>query len=163
MQNQSHWLITFDTQWAISELLFVSVSKWVLVLNYCKGNEFDLRIKNAQLISIWMVVRQDSLWNWGMQQLGNGLLKTALNCPGRCEEHFPLSTGFFIECFHMTSQRPCWCSKTKEWRPWWCTKLILRELNSILMQILSFVSVIQYGCWSREWKRFIECFHSRDQ
>ena len=61
-------------QWAISELLFVSVSKWVLVLNYCKGNEFDLH-KNMQLISIWMVVHQDSLWNWGMQQLGNGLLK----------------------------------------------------------------------------------------
>ena len=60
-------------QWAISELMFVSVSKWVLVLNYCKGNEFDLH-KNTQLISIWMVVHQDSLWNWGMQQLGNGLV-----------------------------------------------------------------------------------------
>ena len=47
-------------------------SKWVLVLDYCKGNEFDLH-KNTQLISIWMVVHQDSLWNWGMQQLGNGL------------------------------------------------------------------------------------------
>ena len=47
-------------QWAISELLFVLVSKWVLVLNYCKGNEFDLH-KNTQLISIWMVVHQDSL------------------------------------------------------------------------------------------------------
>ena len=61
------------SQWAISELLFVSVSKWVLVLNYCKGNEFDLH-KNTQLISIGMFVYQDSLWNWGMQQLGNGLL-----------------------------------------------------------------------------------------
>ena len=38
----------------------------------CKGNEFDLREK-AQLISIWMVVHQDSLWKWGMQQLGNRL------------------------------------------------------------------------------------------
>ena len=28
--------------------------------------------------------------------------------------------------------------------------MILRGLNSIFMQILSFVSVIQYGCWSRE-------------
>jgi len=44
---------------------------------------------------------------------------------------------------------------TKEWRPWCCTKLILRESNSIFMQILSFLSVIQYGCWSREWKRSI--------
>ena len=55
----------------------------------------------------------------------------------------------------MTSRQPCWCSKTKEWRPWWCTKLILRELNSIFMQILSFVSVIKYGRWSRVWKRSI--------
>ena len=61
------------SEWAISELLFVSVSKWVLVLNYCEGNEFDLH-KNTQLISIWMVVHQDSLWTWGMQQLENGLL-----------------------------------------------------------------------------------------
>ena len=38
-------------QWAISKLLFVSVSKRVLVLNYCKGNEFDSH-KNTQLISI---------------------------------------------------------------------------------------------------------------
>ena len=53
--------------------MFVSVSKWVLVLNYCKGNVFDLH-KNTQLISIWMAVHQDSLWNRGMQQLGNGLL-----------------------------------------------------------------------------------------
>ena len=36
-------------------------------------------------------------------------------------------------------------------------QLILRELNSIFMQIISFVSVIQYGCWSREWKRSIVC------
>ena len=61
------------SKWAIFELLFVSVSKLVLVLNYCKGNEFDLH-KNTQLISIWMVVHQDSFWNWDMQQLGNGLL-----------------------------------------------------------------------------------------
>ena len=38
-------------QWAISDLLFVSVSKRVLLLNYCKGNEFDFH-KNTQLIYI---------------------------------------------------------------------------------------------------------------
>ena len=32
----------------------------------------------------------------------------------------------------------------------WCTKLIFRELNSIFMQMLPFVLVIQYDCWSRE-------------
>ena len=50
-------------QWAISELLFVSVSRQVLVLTCCKGNKFDSH-KNTQLISIRMVVHQDSLWNY---------------------------------------------------------------------------------------------------
>ena len=39
-----------------------------------------------------------------------------------------------MECFHMTSRRPCWCPKLNFW-----------ELNSIFMQILPFVSVNQYG------------------
>ena len=25
-----------------------------------------------------------------------------------------------IECFHMTSRRPCWCPKTMKRRPCWC-------------------------------------------
>ena len=27
-----------------------------------------------------------------------------------------------IECFHMTSRRPCWCPKTIKRRPRWCPK-----------------------------------------
>ena len=38
-----------------------------------------------------------------------------------------------IDCFHMTSRRPYWCTKTMKWRPFWCTKPILWELNSFLM------------------------------
>ena len=46
---------------------------------------------------------------------------------------------FTIKRFHMTSRRPCWRSKTKEWRPWSRrTKLILRELNSIFYVNTSF-------------------------
>ena len=30
-----------------------------------------------------------------------------------------------IERFHITSQRPYWCSKTRKRRPCWCTKLEL--------------------------------------
>ena len=37
------------------------------------------------------------------------------------------------------SWRPYWCSKTMKWRPCLCTKTILWELNSFLMQTLSFV------------------------
>ena len=68
--------------------MFVSVSNWVLVLNYWNGNEFDLH-KNTQLISIWMVVHQHSLWNWVMQQLGNGLLNVHLLYAPEKSTHYP--------------------------------------------------------------------------
>ena len=60
-----------------------------------------------------------------------------------------------IECFHMTSQRPYWCPKTMKRRPSWCPKPVLRELNSFLMQTLSFVPINLHRCWSREWKHSI--------
>ena len=56
------------------------------------------------------------------------------------------------ECFHKTSQRPYWCPKTMKRRPCWCPKPILWELNSFLMQTLSFVPINLYRCWPREWK-----------
>ena len=46
-----------------------------------------------------------------------------------------------IECFHMTSRRPCWCPKPVRW-----------ELNSFLMQTLSFVPINLHRCWPRERK-----------
>ena len=60
-----------------------------------------------------------------------------------------------IECFHVTSCRPCWCPLTKEWRPCCYPKLILREFNSILMQRYSFVLLENHAHWSREWKHSI--------
>ena len=60
-----------------------------------------------------------------------------------------------IECFHMTSRRPYWCPKTMKRRPCWCPKPILWELNSLLMQTLSFVPINLHRCWSRECKRSI--------
>ena len=60
-----------------------------------------------------------------------------------------------IECFHMMSRRPYWCPKTMKRRPCWCPKPILWELNSFLMQTLSFVSVNLHRCWAREWKHSI--------
>ena len=49
--------------------------------------------------------------------------------------------GEHIECFDMTSRRPCWCSKTKKRRPYWCTKSLLWKLNSIFMKKSTFVLV----------------------
>ena len=70
-----------------------------------------------------------------------------------------ISVHCFIECFHMTSRRPYWCPKTINRRPCWCPKPVLWELNSFLMQTLSFVSINLHRCWPREWKHSIECFH----
>ena len=61
-----------------------------------------------------------------------------------------------IECFHMTSRRPYWCPKTMKRRPCWCPKPILWELNSFLMQTLSFVPTNLHRCWPREWKHSIK-------
>ena len=60
-----------------------------------------------------------------------------------------------IECFHMTSRRPYWCPKTMERRPCWCSKPVLWELNSFLMQTLSFVPINLHRFWTREWKHSI--------
>ena len=60
------------------------------------------------------------------------------------------------ECFHMTSLRPYWCPKTMKRRPCWCPKPVLWELNSFLMQTLSFVPINLYRCWPREWKHSVE-------
>ena len=61
---------------------------------------------------------------------------------------------WFRECFHMTSRRPYWCPKTMKRRPCWCPKPILWELNSFLMQTLSFVPINLHKCWPREWKHY---------
>ena len=61
-----------------------------------------------------------------------------------------------MECFHMTSRRPCWCPKTMKRRPCWCPKPIPWELYSFLMKTLSFVPINLHRCWSREWKHSIE-------
>ena len=46
-------------------------------------------------------------------------------------------------------------SKTMKRRPCWCPKPILWELNSFLMQTLSFVPINLHRCWLREWKHSI--------
>ena len=61
----------------------------------------------------------------------------------------------------MTSRGPYWCPKTMKRRPYWCPKPVLWELNSFLMQTLSFVSINLHRCWSREWKHSIAFFRSR--
>ena len=68
---------------------------------------------------------------------------------------FPQKPKHAIECFHMMSRRPYWCPKTMKRRPCWCPKPFLRELNSFLMQTLSFVPINLHRRWPREWKHSI--------
>ena len=58
-------------------------------------------------------------------------------------------------CFHMTAWRPYLCPKTMKRRPCLCPKPVLRELNSFLMQRISFVPINLHRCWPREWKHSI--------
>ena len=67
-----------------------------------------------------------------------------------------VSKGLVIECFHMTSRRPYLCPKTMKRRPCWCPKPILWEMNSFLMQMISFVPKHLHRCWPREWKHSIQ-------
>ena len=45
-------------------------------------------------------------------------------------------------------------------RPCWCPKPVLWELNSFLMQTLSFVPINLHRCWPRERKHSIDSFFS---
>ena len=68
-----------------------------------------------------------------------------------------------IECFHMTSRRPYWCPKTMKRRSCWCPKPVLWELNSFLMQTLSFVPNNLHRCWPLEWKHSIFTFFGEER
>ena len=59
----------------------------------------------------------------------------------------------------MTSRRQYWCPKTMKRQPCWCPKPILWELNSLLMQMLSFVPINLHRCWPREWKHSIRTIY----
>ena len=53
--------------------------------------------------------------------------------------------GGHIEGFHMTSRRPYWCPRQVPW-----------EMNSFVMQTLSFVRINLHRCWPREWKHWLQ-------
>ena len=46
--------------------------------------------------------------------------------------------------------------KQRKGRPCWCLQLLLRELNSILVQTFSFVLVEKHVNWTREWKHSVK-------
>ena len=69
-----------------------------------------------------------------------------ISCQSKLDCGFQSLTGFLIECFHMASRRPYWCSKAINRRPCWCPKPILWELNSFLMHTPSFVLINLHRC-----------------
>ena len=83
------------------------------------------------------------------------LMQTLSFVPINLHRCWPHEWKYSIERFHMTLRRPYWCPKTMKRRPCWCPKPILWELNSFLMQTLSFVLINLHRCWPREWKHSI--------
>ena len=120
----------------------------------------------------WLIDCLDWLIDWLIDSLTDRLIDWVIDClqSSCCGAIYPFSlvlkllshltrtpetkenTVKPIECFHMTSQRPYCCPKTMKRRPCWCPKPVLWELNSFLMQTLSFVPVILHRCWPRERK-----------
>ena len=108
--------------------------------------------KNANAMYALFVIMPLKSWNLNLPDN----MATPLT---RLVFFYPLVTvlmGFYcIECFHMTSWWPYWCPKTMKQRPCWCPKPIMWELNSFVMQTLSFVPINLHRCWPREWKHSI--------
>ena len=116
-------------------------------IRYVRINWFK---RQSFLVLSWRsLVMKSSMFKLGLTK------KKKKKIVGRC---FHCSQCFSIECFHMTSRRPYWCPKTMKRRPCWCPKSILWELNSFLMQTLSFVPINLHRCWPREWKHSIKRF-----
>ena len=99
-----------------------------------------VRVRNIVVVAIFVSssLREASTWRF-REQIASSKKTPALQAILRT-----------IGCFHMTSRRPYWCPKTMKRRLCWCPKPILRELNSFLMQMLSFVSINLHRCWPRE-------------
>ena len=144
-----HWL----KRWEFSSIFLVPIcpqSRFTESkdMKYCSKFSVVKRLWVAA-DSIWKLFRIAFMWcfllhytnSWGVilcKWTGRAFLMSM---------RLTLNWRASIDSFHMTSRRPCWCTKTKERR------LTLWELNS--NQILSFVSLNQYSRWSREWKRSI--------
>ena len=91
---------------------------------------------------------QNALDIYSFIYLNKFILKLLLFAPSVLKHSTPF-------CFHMTSRRPYCCPKTMKRRPCWCPKVVLWELNSFVMQTLSFVPINLHRCWSREWKHSV--------
>ena len=114
---------------------------------------FSLTSPSSLLKLLWRIF----IWTSGFTGWLIILLRRHRELMQRCRrrQRQRQKTIDFIERLYMTSRRPYWCSKTMKRQPNWCTKTILWELNSFLMQTLSFVPMNLHRCWPREWKRSI--------
>ena len=123
------------------------------IVNPRRGR-FDTEKSSGARTPIWNSTAQATKMETA--STNNGADGTSLN-EFRMLKYFKSKWKRFwiIECFHMTSRGPYWCPKTMKRRPCWCRKPLLWELNSFLMQTLSFVSINLHRCWPREWKHSI--------
>ena len=93
-------------------------------------------------------------WGTHFQYGGNFFLKTVPKCTLTTNLNL-VGVGVPIQsCGRWTQPQPGWC---------WCPNPIPWEVNSFLMQTLSFVSINLHRCWPLEWKRSINLHKSVDR
>ena len=137
-------------------IIFVGQTGWRSIL-LMSARGFHISWKNVNVLVLlprWSMFSSHTAYNFVALYVFQGLhfIGFYLLC------HETISYGrrnTCIECFHMTSRRPYWCPKTMKRRPCWCPKPVLWELNSFLMQTLSFVPINLHRCWLRQRKHSI--------
>ena len=72
------------------------------------------------------------------------------------EYDFILISIFIV--VHIIERVECFLSR----RSYWCPKPILWELNSFLMQTISFVLINLHRCWPSEWKHYTNLIRSEN-
>ena len=130
----------------------------------CCDRELDPTLYFQFVLACFLPIRAYSADHYSLEKTSYNIQKPRLPCPddlrerlssserNKCEQNvlnILVPTYDFsqhIECFHMTSRWPYWCPKTIKRRPCWCPKPVLWELNSFLMQTLSFVPKNLHRC-----------------
>ena len=107
--------------------------KFLRGLQNAQHDTTNLAVKQADMAVLIKILFEFTLLFYGSNRHKNRI-------------HFIQAT----DCFHVTSRPPYWCPKPVRW-----------ELNSFLMQTLSFVPINLHRCWPREWKRSVREAYNR--
>ena len=92
------------------------------IMNWMSENKLKLNTDKTELLILSSKFRAEPIFP--VLTVGSDIITPtphARNIGVTFDKFLPMS----IDRFHLTSRRPCWCTKTMKWRPYWCT---VREL-----------------------------------